>query len=345
MKWSINSTVSLVIITLLSSTFTLADNNPLSVGISKLSNLLISPKNSAPAFVVSLNHTTISSEITGQTLSVIAETGDYIEEGDKLASIDCRSYLLAKKQAEAGLRVANTQLSYSEKQFKRNQRLLKKGIIPRENFEKAEAGRLTALADIQLKKASINSTKLAISRCQIYAPFSGQITKKLVQKGQLVTSGTPLYRIMENNSIEVKSDLSFNNVEKLDNSSSLHFVSEDKRYKIIVRSIIQNIDETTRTQEVRFALENKSGIPAGLSGRIEWSETQRLLPAEFLIRRNSILGIMLAEDIVEGIGIAAFYQIIGAKEGLPTKVVLPDNTVVITKNRYNVKNGQNVKVR
>jgi len=253
--------------------------------------------------------------------------------------------LLSKKQAEAGLKVAKTQLNYSEKQFKRNQRLLKTGIIPKENFEKAEAGKLTALADIQLKKASINSTKLAISRCHIYAPFSGQVTQKLVQKGQLVTSGTPLFKIMESGRIEIKADISFNHVDELDDSSSLTFVNGNKHLKVIIRSIIQHIDEATRTQEVRFAFEQKSGVSAGLSGRIEWSGTQRLLPAEYLIRRNSILGIMLAENIVEGIGTATFHQIIGAKEGLPARVSLPENTVVITKNRYNVKNGQSIKVR
>ena len=340
------ATALVISITILLSCFPVAaEKKPLTVGTAKLSTLLINQKHTAPAFIVSLNHTTISSEITGRVLKVLVKTGDYVKKGDKLATIDCRSYTLAKKQAEAGLKVAKTQLNYSEKQFKRNQRLLKSGIIPKENFEKAESSRLTALADIQLKKAAIDTTKLAISRCTIYAPYTGQITQKLIQKGQLVTAGTPLYKIIENNTHEVKANLSPEDIKKLDNVSSFYFVTEGEQLKIIVRSIIQNIDETTRTQEVRFALETKSDLPAGLAGRVEWTDQQRLLPAEYLIRRNSILGIMLAKDIIEGIGNATFYQLIGAKEGLLTKVNLPEDTLVITQNRHNVKHGQKIKVQ
>ena len=345
MKSSLSTVILLSSLFLLSSKASFAENTPLSVSVAKLSNLLVNKKSSAPAYVVSLNHTTISSEVTGQALKIMVETGDFVKKGGKLASIDCRSYLLVKKQAEAGLKVAKTQLNYSEKQYARNRRLIKTGIIAKEAFEKAEAGKLTALADIQLKKASIETAKLAIRRCQILSPFEGQITKRFVQLGELVTTGTPLFKILQSNRNEIKVNVSPLDVENLDDAPLLEFVTADKHYKAIVRSVIQSIDEATRTQEVRLALPKEAIVNAGLSGRLEWSEKEQLLPAEYLIRRNSILGVMIAEDIVEGVGHATFHQIIGAKEGLPALVSLADDTLIITKNRYQVKNGQDIKVR
>jgi RND family efflux transporter MFP subunit len=316
----------------------------LSVSTKPLAMLLISAENSAPANVISLNHATISAEITGRAMMIEAETGDKVTKGKRLVTLDCRSYLLAKKQAEAGLHIAKTQLNYSNKQYKRNQNLLAKRIIPRETFEKAESGKLSAIADIQLKKVGIETSKLAISRCKISAPFSGQVTKRLVQQGQLVTAGTPLFQIMQKNKLEIKTQLSAAQVRMLDDSPILEFVVAGKQFKTVVRSIIQTVDEATRTQEVRLSLPKGTKVAAGMSGRIVWSSKDQLIPAEYILRRNNQLGVMLAEDVVEGVGKAKFHPLPNANEGQAVEVDLPESSAIIVKNRYRVKDGQPIKI-
>jgi len=334
-----------LILALLSNAPALAKDEPLSVTVTPLSDLLISAKLSAPANIISLNHSTISAEITGRALKIEVEIGDVVEKDQKLASIDCRSYSLARKQAKAALKVARTQFNYSKKQLVRNKNLMKKGIISREIFEKSEAGQLSSIADIALQKVSIETADLAISRCQIYAPFSGQITNRLVQKGQLVTAGMPLFKLIQSNRLEIQAKLSPNDVKKLKESSSLEFVASDTKLKATVRSIIQTIDEATRTQEVRLSLPENTNIATGLSGRLVWSNKAKRLPAEFLIRRNGQLGVMVAEDIVEAIGKSKFIPLANAHEGQPADITLPKNTTIINQNRYRAKDGQPIKVQ
>ena len=321
-----------------------ADDSQLAISVTPLNKLLISSKFSAPANIISLNHSTISAEITGRALSIKVEAGDIVKKGQRLTSIDCRSYSLAKKQATAALNVANTQLNYSKKQLRRNQNLVKKGIISREIFEKTEAGQFTALADIQLKKASIETTNLAISRCIIRAPFAGQITNRLVQKGQLVTAGTPLFKLLQTDRLEISAKISPADIAKLKKSPELYFVSNNAKFKAKVRSVIQTIDVTTRTQEVRLSIPKTTKVASGLSGRIEWNNAERQLPAEFILRRGNQLGVMLASDLVEGIGKAKFHPLPQAHEGQPASINLPANTAVITLNRFRVKNGDAIKV-
>ncbi len=319
-------------------------NKILVVGVTPLSTLLSTAKYSAPANIISLNHAVISAEITGRALNIFVETGAYVKQGKILLKLDCRSYILAKKQAQAGLKVAITQLNYAKKQYIRNQRLLKQKTIPRELFDKAEAAQLTALADIELKKASIEATDLSIQRCQIKAPFSGQITKRMVQKGQLVTAGTPLLQLMQNNHREIKATLSSADLIKLEAAKEITFNVAEKHFKTSIRSVVQNIDELTRTLEVRLKLPKGAKVAAGLSGRIEWSSTNKQIPAEFVIRRNNQLGVMLAEDIVEGIGKARFVPLPNAKEGQAASISLPSHSAIITNNRYRVQNGETIKI-
>ena len=335
----------LMILALLSNAPALAKDEPLNVTVTPLSDLLISTQLSAPANIISLNHSTISAEITGRALKVNVEIGDTVKKDQRLVSIDCRSYSLAKKRAKAALKVAKTQFNYSKKQLARNNNLMKKGIISREIFEKSEAGQLSSIADIALQKVSIETADLAISRCQISAPFSGQITNRLVQKGQLVTAGTPLFKLIQSNRLEIQAKLSPNDAKQLKESPSLTFVAGDTKLKATLRSIIQTIDETTRTQEVRLSLPANSNSATGLSGRLVWRNKTKRLPAEFLIRRNNQLGVMVVDDLVNKQGKGKFIPLAHANEGQPAEITLPKNTAIINQNRYRVKDGQHIKVQ
>lgn len=330
------------------SVFAADEKTALEVSVLPLSKLLISAKNSAPASIISLNHATISAEITGRIVSIKTEAGDYVKKGQILASIDCRTYEFSKKQARAGLKVAKTQSSLAKKQFVRNQGLLRQGTIPRELYDQADANQQTALADIELKKVLIESAKLAVSRCKIYAPYSGQITQRMTQKGQLVTSGTPLLKLLQTDKLEIKASLSPAEVKHLKESPLLDFVSGTQRYKAVLRSIIQTIDETTRIQEVRLSLPSDTSVAAGLSGRLEWTNKNTQIPADFMLRRGNQLGVMIVADSKKdnndkGRGKAKFFGLPDAKEGQPASVDLPDNTLIVDLNRYRVRDDQAIR--
>ena len=92
-----------------SSVFAKTDNDKtLVVGITPLEGLLSTAKHSAPANIISLNHSIISAEITGRALKIHVKSGSYVKQGKKLVELDCRSYNLAKKRAKAGLRLVIT---------------------------------------------------------------------------------------------------------------------------------------------------------------------------------------------------------------------------------------------
>jgi len=324
------------------------DNNKeqiLKVTIRPLSELLIKDQNSAPASIISLNHSTISAEITGRITAIKTETGSQIKKGAVLASIDCRSYQLAERQAQAAVKVAKTQFNLVKKQFARNRTLLRQGTIARELFDQAEANQQTTLADIELKNISNEIAKLEVSRCQISAPFAGQITQRFVQEGQLVTAGTPLFKLLQTGKLEITAELSPDEIKHIKDSPLLEFVSGDKHSKVSLRSIIDTIDETTRTQEVRLSLPKNSMLATGLSGRLEWSSKQAKVPAEYILRRDNGLGVMLALLRIDKKikrGVAKFHLLPNAREGQPAYIDLPNTALIIDQNRYRVKNKQTV---
>lgn len=317
---------------------------PVQVTLRPLSKLLTNIKSSAPASVISLKHATISAEITGTITTIYAEAGERVKKGVRLASIDCRSYDLTHQQAVAALKVAKARFNLAKKQFVRNQGLVRQGTISREIFDQADANQRTTLADIELKNVQIASAKLAVSRCQIFAPFSGQITQRMVQEGQLVTPATPLFHLLQTDNLEIKASLSPLEIAFAKNSPSLEFVAGKRNWAVKLRSVIQMVDETTRTQEVRLSLPKKAEVATGLSGRLEWRSNTPKLSADYLLRRGDSLGVMIAEGIDKQQGKARFFPLPDAKEGQPAFIDLPANTQIIDQNRYRVKDGQAISV-
>lgn len=304
-----------------------------------LSELEFVTEYSAPATVVSLNDSSISAEVQGRALKIKAEVGDKIRKGALLVELDCRNYINNKQQAIAALRLSKTQRDFARKQFTRNQRLLQRGVLPRESFDKSESDLSTSLADLALKQTSIDSAELAISKCKIYAPFSGQVTAKNVQQGQLITPGTSLVQLLQTDKLEVEAELSPNELSTARNSPKLLFTTNSVSQTVTIRSVIQQLDSASNTLRVRLSLRSNDEIITGLNGRLKWQDGSRKVPSEYLVSRNGALGVMLAIE-----GKAKFHPIPSAREGQPATVSLLSNTQVIIVNRYSAKDGQAVKV-
>jgi len=356
-KWPISmqeitlktSTALFLLITLLISTTLFAEttqdpdtkdtpDNTLRITTTTLSKLQITTQYSAPASVISLNNSPISAEIQGRALKIKAEVGDYIEKGALLVELDCRDYIHNKQQAAAALQLSKTQLAFADKQFTRNQRLLQRGVVPRETFDRSESERSTRRADIELQKTQVSRAELAISRCNIYAPFSGQVITKNVQQGQLVTPGTPLVQLLQTSKLEVEAALSGTELEKARRAPQLRFIANNITRTVQIRSVIQQFNQSSNTLRVRLPIRADNQVIAGLQGRLVWEDGSKKIPPEYLVRRNNILGIMLAEGHR-----AKFHPLPDAIEGQPAKVSLPETTQVIVVNRYSAKDGQTVK--
>ena len=92
-------------------------------------------------------------------------------------------------------------------------------------------------------------------------------------------------------------------------------------------------------------LPESSQLAAGLSGRIEWSDGNLQLPTEFIQRKGQNLGVMIAEDIVDGTAKAKFIVLKNAIEGQPVSIDLPPETAIINKNQYRVSDGQLISIQ
>lgn len=133
----------------------------------------------------------------------------------------------ARAQAES----AKAKLEQAQKDYDRYANLVKDGSVTRQQFDQAKANRDVAQANygaaqeqykaareqigttrnelkvtntgVNQRQADVDFAKLQLTYTTVYSPASGIVSKKNVQKGQLVQAGQTLFSVVNDNSIFV----------------------------------------------------------------------------------------------------------------------------------------------
>lgn len=313
------------------------DQLAVNITVKPLSALTFPAKYNAPAVTVAKNHTTLSAELNGSVKQLHIDVGDIVKKGQILVELDCRDYEYAKQQLISALEAKKTQRAFAEKVFKRNKGLLKKSTIAEQSYEQAETNYLASKADLKATEAQLQTANLNIERCKVKAPFSGQVTQRQVQLGQWVSPATPLFNLLQTENVEVSARLSSTQAQTLKRAESIQFSVNGMSSQVSLRSIIASVNEVDRTQEVRLSFSGDTELANGLPGRLSWHVAKRLLPAEYLSKRDGDYGVLYLHD-----GKVAFHALPEATEGQPNAIDLPEQTPIIDKNRAGLYSGQTV---
>jgi multidrug efflux pump subunit AcrA (membrane-fusion protein) len=177
----------------------------------------------------------VSSEAEGRVEEVMVDVGDRVGKGQALARVSPVEFQLTVEQQQAALRQARARLGLAEtdgelkdvrqaaevkkaaadltdaeQKYKRAQSLLETGVIPRQQYDEAEARYQAAKAtydlamqqvenlraSMQQTQASLNLANKRLRDTQIRAPFAGHVKAREVTTGQYLKIQTPVMTIV-----------------------------------------------------------------------------------------------------------------------------------------------------
>jgi len=156
-----------------------------------------------PAEVRPFVEAPIYARANGYLTNWTADIGGKVEAGALLAEIDTPDLDQELAVAEAQLAQAQANLALAKVTAERWAELLKtSSVSDQENAEKA--------ADYKLKEANVDAAKANVARyndlkafTRVLAPFSGTITTRDIDLGDLITSGKELFRLADLRTLRV----------------------------------------------------------------------------------------------------------------------------------------------
>lgn len=172
----------------------------------------------------------VAPKVSGQIVEVLIKDNQRVNEGDLVARIDDTDYkikvdqmsaqyeraLLNQQNAKANFKAANTNIEVAKKDLERYKNLYEAGAVSKQTldaaqakYDSAQAQLVTAeqslfsqndskVADADLKalKAQKDQAEVNLSYTNIYAPQSGTVASRRVEKGMYVQVGSPLFTIV-----------------------------------------------------------------------------------------------------------------------------------------------------
>jgi len=174
-----------------------------------------------PGDVKALEETTVYARTTGYLRSWMVDIGDEVKAGQLLAEIDTPEVDQELRQVQAQLGQLNAKLNTAKASaelaastFARYQTLVKSESVTQQEYDERQANARTSAAAVEAAVADVSAGTANLQRLvelqsfsKVYAPFSGTITQRTIELGQLVTTGSanaqPLYRIAKTDPVRI----------------------------------------------------------------------------------------------------------------------------------------------
>ncbi|MEZ4930971.1 MAG: efflux RND transporter periplasmic adaptor subunit [Saprospiraceae bacterium] len=137
----------------------------------------------------------ISARIMGYLINVPVKVGDQISKGQLLATISSDDIKAKIAQADAGILEATVALKNIEKDYSRIKNLFEKKSATQKELDDITAYKNSTMEKLKQAEAMKNEVNAMLSYATIKSPFSGVITEKFVNTGDMANPGMPLFTI------------------------------------------------------------------------------------------------------------------------------------------------------
>lgn len=220
-----------------------------------VSERLMAPTVMVAGSLVSRLDAEVAAEMTGR-LVWLAEVGDRVSQGDRLAQIDDAQRKLEVDESRAELAQVKAKLKFFEKELKRLNSLAKQNNAARTLLEQTESDRDVARADLAAARARVKLAQDRVARSAVRAPFSGTVAQRLMQPGEWAESGTEVLRLVNADLVEVRAMVPLSSINFVKKDAELALSANGERHTARVRSLVPVGDLQSRLMDLRLDLDH-----------------------------------------------------------------------------------------
>lgn len=277
---------------------------------------------------------TIGSDANGKIIKLNVEEGDKVSQGQIIAKVDDEMLQLQLQNAEVSIEgQKNDDNRYSN--------LAKDNAVPGVQVEKTKLG----LRSAEIQKRQIQKQ---LKSTNITAPFSGVITKKMVDLGSVIGAGSPLVEITDISSLKLTVSVPERDILKFKLNQAVS-VSADIYGKRMFDGKVTNVSvqaDKSHNFKVQITVKNaQQELMAGMYGSVSLNNSKSITALS--VPRKALVGSSKNPQVYvirNGKSILTSFNA-GTSDGDFIEVIdgLSKSDQIITKGQVNLQNNSNVK--
>lgn len=267
----------------------------------------------------------LSSKVMGYVLRVNAQVGDHVRQGEPVIALDARDLdvnvrragtsraevLSAVPELDNATAAAKANLDLAQATFHRMEELAAKKSISNQEFDESSARLKSAQANYEMaraRRAQVNARLAQVDEeagaarimrdyATLPAPFSGVVTARSVEPGNLASPGVPLLTLEQDGLYRLEVSVDESKLPAVKTGQSVEtLIAAPGRAR--VAEIVPSVDPASRTYIVKLDLPAAPSSRTGTFGRAFFPlPTQKVvaLPAAALIERGQLQSVFVIE--------------------------------------------------
>lgn len=187
--------------------------------------------NTYPGYLTAEYYAEVVGLVNGRLLSMHFSSGQHVDKGQSLFSIDPTLYEDALHRAEATLKSNESSLAYAESHYEAVLKALEDNAVSRMEVLQAESDYEQAKANVKDSRAALHTAQVNYGYCNVVAPISGYITNNKISIGNYITgadSPVKLAEIYDNTHLYANFDVEDASYKRM---TAGNRTIEDKLYK------------------------------------------------------------------------------------------------------------------
>ncbi|MFH1755429.1 MAG: efflux RND transporter periplasmic adaptor subunit [Candidatus Latescibacterota bacterium] len=220
------------------------DQPPIPVAVDEAVTGAISSYYTATAALEAEKEAEILARVTGIVEALECEEGNQVKEGSVLLRIVNDEYRLRLSQAEASMANLKDRAERLKGMWERN-------LVSAEEFEIVQN-------DLKVAEAAAGLARLDLSYTRVKAPFSGRVVQRLVNVGQNVSAGTPLFVLSDFDPLLARVYVPSKEFKKLKPDQAVELILDSDQTHLQGRITLVSpiIDPSTGTIKVTVEISN-----------------------------------------------------------------------------------------
>jgi RND family efflux transporter MFP subunit len=223
---------------------------------------------------------TVRAQVGGSIVALPFDRGQAVRAGAVVARVSSRDLDEAFASAQAAVRSAETALNVARSELQRTESLVAGGALAARDLEQAKNAVANAEAQLAAARAREKSVWQQRDDTTIRAPFSGVVSDRPANLGDVITPGTALLTIIDPSSLRLEALVPSDDIASVRRGAPVHFTIRGVPGRAVtgtVDRISPTADPVTRQVALFVTLPNVDGrLIAGLfaEGRVETSRHQ-----------------------------------------------------------------------
>lgn len=260
---------------------------PVEVHIETLAQSVVPVQIELAGTLQAVERATVSARVAGQIVILPVQVGSKVKKGDLLVKISAA-------EINARLQQAETQLAQAQRNLAREDKLLQVNASTR--------GKVNTLEElVQTNQAVYREAQTFLGYTEIKAPFTGTVTDKLAEVGDLASTGAALLKLENDTALEVVIQVPEGHSHFITLASHLQVTvpAASLTLEAQVREISPTVDPASRTTQVKLQLPADLGLRSGQFARVALEDshaTTLMINGKALRRNGQLQQVFVAEE-------------------------------------------------